>query len=504
MLRIVWNSKLREIQAQLMGEVQIEVLKDIITDRFGYDVKIGAGNILYKETIASPVIGMGHFEPLRHYAEVHLLMEPLAPGTGLILESMVSTDVLDLNWQRLILTHLSEKEHIGVLTGSPLTDVKITLIAGRAHLKHTEGGDFRQATYRAVRQGLMKAENVLLEPWYDFYLVVPADQIGRAIGDLKAFSTEFDSPVDIGGSYAVSGRGPVSEMGGYQTQLLSYTRGRGRLSCHFAGYYPCHNTEKVVRETGYEASQDIDNTSDSVFCSHGAGVSVPWNLASGFMHIDSGIELEGKTPMAVSAPRVRSGNIDFDDRELEEIMTREFGPIKRPQYTATVYDYNKGRLTNTEIKKEYIIVDGYNIVYDWDDLKELRKDSFNAARRRLMDRLANFRGYRGCELVLVFDGYKVKDNPGLKDDYHGIHVVYTKEGMSADKYIETLIHEIGKSYQVKVATGDGLIQLMALRMGVIRMSSRELLTEVTSAERAISEIIAEKGFFKNKLGDIIK
>ena len=503
MLRIVWNDKLREIQVQLMGEVQTEVLREIIRDRFGFDVTIGTGRIMYKETIAQPVIGMGHFEPLRHYAEVHLLMEPLAPGTGIVLEAMCAPDTLDINWQRLILTNLAEKEHVGVLTGSPITDMKISVIAGRAHLKHTEGGDFRQATYRAVRQGLMRAKNVLLEPYYDFYLVVPSEHIGRAITDLKSFSADFGAPKDLGGSFALSGRAPVSELGGYQPRLLSYTKGRGRISCHYAGYYPCHETAKVVDAIGYEASRDVENTSDSVFCSHGAGVNVPWNMAPQFMHIDSGIKLEGDSALAVAQPKVRSGNIDFDERELEEIMLREFGPIKRPQYTSVTYDYDAGRHGKTEVKKEYIIVDGYNIIYDWEELKDAAKDSFAAARKMLADRLANFRGYRGCELVLVFDGYKVKDNLGTKEDHHGIRLVYTKEGESADHYIEGLIHEIGKNYSVKVATGDGLIQLMALRMGVMRMSSQELRGEVLKAEREIAEIIAEKGEYRPKLGDVL-
>ena len=504
MLRIVWDSHLREIQAQLMGEVQIDVLKQIIKERFDIDAQIDAGKIMYKETIAAPVEGAGHFEPLRHYAEVHLLMEPLPPGTGIILESACSTDVLDLNWQRLILTNLAEKEHLGVLTGSPLTDVKITLIAGRAHLKHTEGGDFRQATYRAVRQGLMKARNVLLEPYYDFVLTVPHDQIGRAVSDLKSMSASFDAPQDSGNGFRVTGRGPVSEMSHYQTELQSYTKGRGRISCSFAGYYPCHNTAKVVEETGYEADRDVENTADSVFCSHGAGVNVKWDKADGFMHVDSGLSFSGGTVSEAAAPKVRTRSTDFDEKELEAIMLREFGPIKRPQYSAVTYDYNKDKGKTAEIKKEYYIVDGYNVIFAWDELKRLAKDSIDSARDRLISTLSSFAGYRGCELVLVFDGYKVKGNPGTREEDQGIRVAYTRENETADQYIEKLVHDIGKNYSVKVATSDGLIQLAALRLGVIRMSSRELKSEVDRTLAEIREILDRQGYYRNTLGDVIK
>jgi len=504
MLRIVWDSHLQEIQAQLMGEVQTEVLKQIIKDRFDYDVSIDEGKIMYKETIAEPVEGCGHFEPLRHYAEVHLLMEPLPAGSGMLFESACSSDALDLNWQRLILTNLMEKEHIGVLTGSPLTDIKITVIAGRAHLKHTEGGDFRQATYRAVRQGLMKARNVLLEPYYDFVLQIPSEQIGRALSDLKAMSASFSAPQDLGNSIRVTGRGPVSEMNHYQAELQSYTKGRGRISCSFAGYYPCHNTSKVVEETGYDADRDVENTADSVFCSHGAGVNVKWDRADSFMHIDSGLRFDGGRVSEASAPKLRSRSMDLDEKELEAIMLREFGPIKRPQYSPVTYDYNKDSGKTTEIRKEYYIVDGYNVIFAWDELKSIAGDSIASARDRLITELGNFAGFKGCELVLVFDGYKVKDNPGTREEDRGIRVVYTRENETADQYIEKLVHDIGKNYSVKVATSDGLIQLAALRLGVIRMSSRELQNEVGRTMEEIRDIIDRQGYYRNTLGDILE
>ncbi|MCQ2561983.1 MAG: NYN domain-containing protein, partial [Clostridia bacterium] len=504
MLRIVWNSKLQEIQAQLMGDVQIEVLKQIIEDRFGMTVSIDTGSIMYKETIDEAVEGVGHFEPLRHYAEVHLLMEPLPRGTGIIYESACAVDDLDLNWQRLILTNLAEKEHIGVLTGAPITDMKITVVAGRAHLKHTEGGDFRQATYRAVRQGLMQAKNVLLEPWYDFRLEVPADCIGRAISDIKAMHAEFEGPADAMDALLLTGTAPVSEMQDYQRELLSYTKGKGRLACRFAGYYPCHNTAKVIEEKGYIAERDVENIADSVFCSHGAGVNVKWDCVREFMHIDSGLRFSGGVIEEAAAPKVRSRNLDFDEKELEAIMLKEFGPIKRPQYTSISWgERKKQEERRRELKKDYLIVDGYNIIYGWEELKKAAKDNFAGARSKLCDMLENYHGYKGGELVLVFDGYKVKDNPGTKDSGSGLRVVYTKEGESADGYIERLCREIGKNYNVRVATSDGLIQLTALRAGVMRMSARELETEVRGVLAEISDLLAKQNTGNKKLGDLV-
>jgi small GTP-binding protein len=494
MLRIVWEPRLQEIQAQLMGEVQIEVLQQIIEDRFGMSVSIDSGRILYKETIEEPVEGVGHFEPLRHYAEVHLLMEPLPEGSGILLESLCHVDDLDLNWQRLILTNLAEKTHLGVLTGSPITDMKISVVAGRAHLKHTEGGDFRQATYRAVRQGLMQAKNVLLEPWYRFRLEVPPECVGRAIGDIKAMHAEFEGPSDCVDSLLLTGTAPVSEMQDYQKELMSYTKGRGRLTCRFEGYFPCHNTAKVVEEVGYDALRDADNPADSVFCSHGAGVNVKWDKVKDFMHVDSGLRVLDGEVVEESSPKVRSGrSLDLDERALEEIMAREFGPIKRPVYSAVTRGEKAAKdAKRREILKDYLIVDGYNVIFAWDELKELAKGSFAGARERLTEML-----------VLVFDGYKVKGNPGTKEDTGGIHVVYTKENESADNYIESLVHEIGKNYRVRVATSDGLIQLTALRMGVQRMSARELEHEVRKALDEIAEVLESQERGGYKLGDLV-
>ena len=506
MLRIVWNTQLQEIQAQLMGEVQIEVLEQIIEDRFGMSVSIDAGRILYKETIEEPVEGVGHFEPLRHYAEVHLLMEPLPEGSGILLESLCHVDDLDLNWQRLILTNLAEKTHLGVLTGSPITDMKISVVAGRAHLKHTEGGDFRQATYRAVRQGLMQAKNVLLEPWYRFRLEVPPECIGRAISDVKAMHAEFEGPSDSVDSLLLTGTAPVSEMQDYQKELLSYTKGRGRLTCRFEGYFPCHNTAKVIEEIGYDAERDADNPADSVFCSHGAGVNVKWDRVKDFMHVDSGLRVADGEVVEASSPKVRTGrSLDLDERALEEIMNREFGPIRRPVYSAVTRGEKAAKdAKRREIQKDYLIVDGYNVIFAWDELKELAKGSFAGARERLTEMLVNYHGYRGGELVLVFDGYKVKGNPGTKEETGGIHIVYTKENESADNYIEKLVHEIGKNYRVRVATSDGLIQLTALRMGVQRLSSRELEHEVRKALEEIDELLETQDRGDYKLGDIAK
>jgi len=490
MLRIVYNSRLKEIEARLMGQVQIDVLKELISERFGMDVEIDTGRIVYKETIAAPVLGIGHFEPLRHYAEVHLLMEPLPAGSGIEFSTACSTDNLDLNWQRLILTNLAEKEHLGVIIGAPITDMRITLVAGRAHLKHTEGGDFRQAVYRAVRQGLMSASNVLLEPYYDYSLEVPAEHIGRAISDCKSMSCSFDAPKGLGPNMQLTGRGPVSELQNYQITLLSYTKGRGRLSCSFAGHFPCHNTEKVAEESGYDPNRDIENSADSVFCSHGAGVNVKWNKVPEFAHLDSGISLEGDAPELSRSPKLRTGNIDFDEKELEAIMQKEFGEIKRPQIASVTIDFGgSSKKKETVIKKDYIIVDGYNMLYSWSELLELSKSSLDAARKRLIDMLINFKAFKGYEICLVFDAYKRKDNLGVKEDDHGIHVVFTKEGESADAYIEALLHEIKKNCRVRVATSDGLIQLTALRSGVIRMTSKELEYEVTKALNEISNIL---------------
>ena len=483
MLRLCWNAQLGEIRAELMGEVQTEILQSLIKERFGMDVTIDSGGIMYRETILSPVEGVGHFEPLRHYAEVHLALEPLPVGSGLIFGTVCSEDVLDRNWQNLILTHLAEKQHLGVLTGSPITDMRITLLAGRSHPKHTEGGDFRESVYRAVRQGLMSAKSRLLEPWYEFKIEVPPDCIGRAISDLRAMSAQIDSPEDRGGASVLTGLAPVSEMNGYVTEMLAYTRGKGRLSCALHGYLPCHNEEKVLEASCYDPEADLENTPDSVFCSHGAGLTVKWDKVREHMHIDTGYGKERQVSR-VTYPRITS----IDDKELEAIMEREFGPIRRAQYTKPVTAQSAG-YSVAPTKTEYLIIDGYNLIFAWEELAELSRSSLELARERLIDRLRSYRAFRGCELVLVFDGYKVAGNPGEKTDSGSVHVVYTKENETGDMYIEKLANDIGKNYSVRVVTNDSLIRLSALRSGVLRMSSTEFINELCDTAQQIRKII---------------
>ncbi len=504
LLHIVWNPAVREIQAQLMGRVQTEVLTEMIKDRLDMEVSIEEGRVVYKETIANAVEGVGHFEPLRHYAEVHLLLEPLEAGSGLVLETACSEDVLDRNWQRLILYNLAEYRHAGVLTGAPLTDVKITLVAGRSHLKHTEGGDFRQASLRAVRQGLMKAENVLLEPFYQFTAEVPAEQIGRVISDLKAMGGSFDAPESREDMAILTGLAPVSELQTYQNELLSYTKGRGRLFCRYAGYYPCHNTEKIVKDSGYDPDRDTENPTGSVFCSHGAGILVKWDHVEEFMHMESGLKITGSV-ISEGNPKLRPGNFDFDEKELDEIMQREFGAIKRPKYSTVVYEPDSGASRKiSAAKKEYMIIDGYNMIFAWKEMKALANLQIAAARESLIDILSEFRSVRGCEMVVVFDGYKVRGNEGTKLDYSGINVIYTKEGQSADAYIESFVKDLGHSYNVVVASSDGMIQLTALRQGTRRMSAGELEHVIAAAKGRIEEIIAKYAGRSNKLGDFAK
>jgi small GTP-binding protein len=501
LLRIEWDGSLREIHVSLMGSVQTEVLTQIISDRLGMDVSIEEGRVVYKETIASAVEGVGHFEPLRHYAEVHLLLEPLPAGSGVILETVCSEDLLDRNWQRLILYNLAEYKHVGVLTGSPLTDIKITLVAGRAHLKHTEGGDFRQASLWAVRQGLMKAENVLLEPFYSYSIELPSDQLGRLIGDIKAMGGSFGSPVQKGESTVLKGICPVAGLQNYQTQLMSYTKGKGRMSCRYDGYYPCHNTAEVVQLSGYDPDRDIDNQSSSVFCSHGSGVYVSWDKVEDFMHMDSGLRFDEGIPKE-TAPKLKPGNYDFDEKELEEIMQREFGSIKRPKYTTVVYEPESGYKQKTgALKKEYLIVDGYNIIFAWKELKDLAASDIGSAREKLIEILSGYRALRGCELILVFDGYKVRGNEGSKYEQNGINVVFTKEAQSADAYIESLVKDLGNSYSISVATSDSLVQLSALRRGTRRISASELEMDVAAERARIDEITSRYRGRGNKLGD---
>lgn len=574
-LHITWNEKLGEIYAQLMGEVQTEVLKHMISERFGIAVEFGAGNIVYKETIAEPVIGIGHFEPLRHYAEVHLLMEPGEPGSGLQFETACSEDVLDRNWQRLILTHLAEKQHVGVLTGSEITDMKITLIAGRAHQKHTEGGDFRQATYRALRQGLRSAKNVLLEPVYEFRLELPLDCAGRAMTDIQKMHGSF-SPMEIEGETAIlTGTAPVVTMRGYQTELISYTKGKGRMTCSVSSYQPCHNAEKVIEARGYDPEGDLENPTGSVFCTHGAGFVVDWDLVPEYAHLDtSGVlgekknagyqdmdgneyesggekiwggaggmktaagqersaALEADNAEALGSSRKSSGaatirkatprtdvpagptsrydrsNLTITNDELEEIFTRTYGSIKREKsgwQKSRRVDYSEAASAvsakKQEVRDEYLLVDGYNIIFSWEELNELAKVNVESARTKLMDILSNYQGYKKMNLILVFDAYRVEGGQGSVQKYHNIYVVYTKEAETADQYIEKTVHAIGRKYNVTVATSDALEQVIILGQGGRRMSAHDLEEEITAMRREIREQYTEKsGNTKNYLFD---
>lgn len=485
LLHIVWQQSLGEIQVQLMGPLQTDVIAALIRERFNLEVNIGTGRILYRETIAAPVEGIGHFEPLRHYAEVHLLLEPGEPGSGLQFASAVSEDDLNLNWQRLILTHLAEKEHVGVLTGSPLTDVKITLIAGRAHLKHTEGGDFRQATYRAVRQGLMRAESILLEPYYHFRLEVPFAEVGRAISDIQTMGGIHDAPEEAGGRMVLTGSAPVSAMAEYATEVAAYTRGHGRLSCYVEGYRPCKNAESVIAERQYDPEADIENTPDSVFCAHGAGFIVKWNHVEEYMHLDTGFGKEEPS----AAPRLKQGNLNIDEKELEAIMVREFGPIRRSIYSAPKKIVTADHQISSPKAPEHIIVDGYNVIFAWEELKVLAEKDLESARSQLIEMLINYQSYTASELVLVFDAYQVSAGTGAKYSEGPMHIVFTKENETADMYIERLVNEIGKNETVRVVTSDSLIRLGALRSGVLRMSSAEFIDEVKRILGKIAEMI---------------
>ena len=525
LLNIVWNPALEEIHVQLMGEVQTEILKTMIAERFHLDVEFGTGKIVYKETIKSPVVGVGHYEPLRHYAEVHLKMEPLEAGSGLVFDTDCSEDVLDRNWQRLILTHLQEREHPGVLTGAPITDMKITIVAGRAHLKHTEGGDFRQATYRAVRQGLKSAESLLLEPWYSFVLEVPSEQVGRAMSDIGQMNGSFEGPEaeDKQGMVRLTGTAPASEMRDYQREVWAYTKGRGRITLTLKGYEPCHNAEEVIEEIGYDSERDVDNPTGSVFCAHGAGFLVKWDEVPEYMHIKEdflaekpGIEQDEVMAVQMGNHCNYSGGYSSsydDDPELLTIMEREFGSKQkeRDRYSS----YRKQTVSTPvrhttvikehEPKKEYLLVDGYNIIFAWEELNELAKASIDAARNKLMDILSNYQGFIGCTLILVFDAYKVKGNQGEVQKYHNIYVVYTKEAETADQYIEKTTHEIGRKYKVTVATSDALEQVIVMGQGAYRISARDFYEEVERTEKQIREINErERGEKRNYLLDYAK
>lgn len=492
-LHILWQEALGEIHVQLMGAVQIEILKNLVKERFDVDVDIDSGRVLYRETIENAVEGVGHFEPLRHYAEVHLLLEPGEPGSGVQVGTVCSEDVLDRNWQRLILTHLEEKQHLGVLTGSPLTDVKITLLTGRAHLKHTEGGDFRQATYRAVRQGLMQAKSVLLEPYYAFRLEVPSPQIGRAITDIRAMGGSHESPVAEGDRMVLEGLAPVSAMGDYAAQVAAYTGGRGRFSCHVAGYRPCHDADAVIAAAGYDPEVDLENTPDSVFCAHGGGFTVKWDKVPEYMHLESGLKNPAQ-PVETAEPRIRRQNLDIDEKELEAIMVREFGPIRRKQYAAPVVNSAVGVQMQARKAKEHIIVDGYNVIFAWDELKALAGQGLDLARDKLLDILANYQGYTRCDLAVVFDAYKVPGGAGSRDSRANVRVAYTKEGETADMYIEWLVDKIGKNETVRVVTSDRLVQLGAFRSGVLRTSSGEFKAEVDWVLDQIAQAVKRSQF----------
>ena len=581
-LHVVWNEKLQEIHAQLMGEVQIEVLKKRMQDRFGMSVECGPGHILYKETIASAAEGVGHYEPLRHYAEVHLLLEPGDLGSGITVHTACSEDVLDRNWQRLIMTHVEEREHVGVLTGSPVTDLKITILSGRAHEKHTEGGDFRQATYRAIRHGLKKAEGVLLEPWYDFRIEVQTELVGRVISDIQNRFGSFEAPESEGDMSILTGKAPVACLQDYATELAAFSKGRGRIRLTVRGYEPCHNPEEVIAEIGYDSELDPENPTGSVFCSHGAGFYVPWDLVEEYMHLPlatrkkssseswlgysdgsagygagltgnpngglgngeswpgypnggagygeswpgypDGPAMRGESQASNQASYASGSSLKAGgkstasgkggslppslalDKELEAIFEKTFGPISRKQSFAGYTELSPAGIQKNRSKKaagdaadngsrelalnhskvskdRYLLVDGYNIVHDWPVLKDLAADNLDAARGKLMDILCNYQGYKGCTLILVFDAYKVKGNLGTIEDYHNIHVVYTKEAETADEYIAKLTHEIGKKYPVTVATSDNLEQLIVMGQGAVRLSAQEFMDEVEAVSR---------------------
>ena len=513
-LHIVWDERLQEIHAQVMGEVQIEILKRMIWERYQTEVEFGSGKIVYKETIEDCVEGVGHFEPLRHYAEVHLKLEPAERGTGLHFFADCSEDLLDRNWQRLVLTHLEERMHKGVLTGSEITDMKVTLVSGRAHLKHTEGGDFRQATYRALRQGLKKAKSVLLEPVYEFRLELPADKVGRAMADIQKMYGEFQLSDSEGDYSVVTGFAPVSLMRDYQKEVMAYTSGHGRLFCTLKGYMPCHNADEVIEEINYDSESDLENPTGSVFCAHGAGFIVPWYEVEDYMHLElqtpTEKRVEEELPMQKRTPKEAEAYLKEgvqNEEELRAIFERTYGAVKRerqgwervskrnPNRNPSVRSSeteNTRKEKKREPIKEYLLVDGYNIIFAWEDLNELSKINIESARNKLMDRLSNYQGYKKMTLILVFDAYKVKGNPGSVMKYHNIYVVYTKEAETADQYIEKTVHEIGRKYQVTVATSDALEQVIILGQGGNRLSAANLLEEVEAVEAEISKKVQKK------------
>ena len=501
MLNAVWNEVGGEIRIRLMGDIQLEILQSVIAERFGIEVSFGEGSIIYKETIADTVEGVGHFEPLRHYAEVHLLLTPLPRDSGLRFDTRCKEDELDRNWQRLILTHLYEKTHIGVLTGAPITDTEITLVSGRAHPKHTEGGDFRQATYRAVRQGLMRARSILLEPVYAFTLEVPAACIGRAMTDITRMYGSFEPPETLGDTAVLSGTAPAAAMRGYSKEVVQYTKGEGRLSCTLKGYEPCHNADEVIAASGYSAESDRENTADSVFCSHGAGHVVKWSEVEDHMHLPSVLDDRKTQDEAVSRrdlSRYKSQKDIFAlDKELMKIFEQTYGPVRRKvysepkRYKTPEYEKRRGKknLPSDFDGTEYVLVDGYNVIHAWDFLKEMTDDGMDAARSALINILCNYRGFKRCELILVFDAYRVKGHDREIEKLGGITVVYTKEAETADMYIERASYKLARTNRVRVVTSDGMEQMIILGNGAIRVSSREFLEEVRAAEDEIRELI---------------
>ena len=518
-LHIVWNEKLQEIQIQIMGEVQTEILKSMIAERFGVEVSFGPGKIVYKETIADTVEGVGHFEPLRHYAEVHLLLEPLEPGSGIVIDTDCSEDVLDKNWQRLIVTHLKEREHIGVLTGSVITDMKITVIGGRAHTKHTEGGDFRQATYRAVRQGLKQAQSVLLEPYYEFHIAVPQNMVGRAMTDIEKMHGKFEGPYQEGDAQVLRGIAPVACMANYQKEVTAYTKGLGKVTIQFAGYYPCHNTEEVVAQTGYDPERDLSHPADSVFCAHGAGFIVPWNEVPDHMHVEGRLlKKKEQQEEAPSGKKTKTYDPDhwIDIEEIDAILARTYHANKHEKGATKQWRTTKKVISGDNApryapvkavsKEEYLLVDGYNIIFAWESLKELAAVNIDGARGKLLDILCNYQGIKKCNLIVVFDAYRVKGHQTEMLDHHNIHVVYTKEAETADAYIEKFAHENGRKYHVTVATSDGLEQIIITGQGCHLLSAREFEREVEAANQTLRETIdgmREKSS-NHILGDALK
>ncbi|WP_285958836.1 translation factor GTPase family protein [Thomasclavelia spiroformis] len=476
-LHINYNNQSKEIHVELMGEIQVEILKNIISERFNLDVEFDHGNIIYKETILEPVEGVGHFEPLRHYAEVHLLLEPDKPGSGLEFAVDCKENVLATSYQRLVLSHLKEKEHIGVLTGSLITDMKITLISGRAHLKHTEGGDFREATYRALRQGLKATKSILLEPYFKFSLEIPVEYLSRAIYDIETMNGTFKLSKEQDEMAYLTGKAPVSKMQNYQSEVISYTKGKGRITLQIDGYYPCTNQEEIISKINYDSESDLENPTGSVFCSHGAGFNVKWDEVENYMHIPYQFKPKNEN----KEKKIEKTTYSNEDEELENIFIRTYGPIKQHQTSTPA----KKIISNTTYKymPECLLVDGYNIIHSWPELKELAKDNLDAARTRLIDIMCNYQGYKKCILILVFDAYKVKNNLGSSYKYHNIYIVYTKEAQTADMYIERTTHELASKYNITVATSDALEQLIVLGQGGKRISSRELRLEVERLDK---------------------